>query len=42
MPAFSFSARDASGVLRDGVLEGASAAAIADQLIGGGNTPHPH
>ena len=39
MPAFSFSARDAGGNLRDGVLEGASAAAVADQLIGGGNTP---
>ena len=39
MPAFSYSTRDASGSLREGVLEGASAAAIADQLIGAGSTP---
>ena len=39
MPAFSYIARDAGGQLRLGVLEGASAGAVADQLIGGGNTP---
>ena len=39
MPSFSFSVRDSSGVLQSGVLEGSSAAAVADQLIGGGNTP---
>jgi MSHA biogenesis protein MshG len=39
MPAFAYSARDGGGALRQGVLEGASAAAVADQLIGGGNTP---
>jgi MSHA biogenesis protein MshG len=39
MAAFSYSARDAGGVLREGVLEGASAAAVADQLSSAGNTP---
>jgi len=39
MAVFSYSARDAGGVLRQGTLEGASAAAVADQLTGGGNTP---
>ena len=39
MAAFAYSARDGSGALRQGVLEGASAAAVADQLIGGGHTP---
>ena len=39
MASFHYSARDAGGSLRAGVLEGASAAAVADQLIGGGNTP---
>ena len=39
MAAFAYSARDGAGVLRRGVVEGASAAAVADQLIGAGNTP---
>jgi MSHA biogenesis protein MshG len=39
MAVFSYSARDAGGILREGVLEGASAAAVADQLSSGGNTP---
>jgi MSHA biogenesis protein MshG len=39
MSAFSYSARDAGGNLREGVLEGESASAVADQLVGGGNTP---
>jgi MSHA biogenesis protein MshG len=39
MSAFSYSARDAGGNLRVGVLEGESASAVADQLVGGGNTP---
>jgi MSHA biogenesis protein MshG len=39
MAAFSYSARDALGQLSEGLLEGASASAVADQLIGGGNTP---
>jgi MSHA biogenesis protein MshG len=39
MAVFSYSARDAGGVLRQGTLEGASAAAVADELTGGGNTP---
>ncbi|HJV61120.1 MAG TPA: type II secretion system F family protein [Albitalea sp.] len=39
MPSFAYSARDARGQLLQGVAEGASAAAVADQLIGGGMTP---
>jgi MSHA biogenesis protein MshG len=39
MAVFSYSARDADGALRQGTLEGASAAAVADQLSSGGNTP---
>ncbi|MEO8312176.1 MAG: type II secretion system F family protein [Caldimonas sp.] len=39
MAVFSYSARDSGGVLRQGVLEGASAAAIADVLSSGGSTP---
>jgi MSHA biogenesis protein MshG len=39
MAVFSYSARDPGGVLRQGVLEGASAAAVADQLASGGSTP---
>lgn len=39
MPAFSYSARDGAGTLREGTLEGASAAAVADLLLGGGSTP---
>jgi MSHA biogenesis protein MshG len=39
MPSFAYTARDSRGQLMEGVLEGASAAAIADQLMGGGMTP---
>lgn len=39
MPSFAYNARDSRGQLMEGVLEGASAAAIADQLMGGGMTP---
>ena len=39
MATFSYSARDAQGALREGVLEGPNPAAIADQLVGGGSTP---
>jgi MSHA biogenesis protein MshG len=39
MPFFSYSARDPGGVLRQGVLEGASASAVADHLASGGSTP---
>ena len=39
MPLFSYSARDAGGALRQGVLEAASAGAVADQLGQGGSTP---
>ncbi|HEX6708467.1 MAG TPA: type II secretion system F family protein [Albitalea sp.] len=39
MASFAYSARDARGQLLQGVAEGASAAAVADQLIGGGMTP---
>lgn len=39
MPHFAYKARDAGGRLVEGVLDGASAAAVADQLTGGGATP---
>jgi MSHA biogenesis protein MshG len=39
MALFRYRARDGGGILREGVLEGASAAAVADELSGGGNTP---
>ncbi|HUG22108.1 type II secretion system F family protein [Piscinibacter sp.] len=39
MPSFAYSARDMRGQLMQGVAEGATAAAVADQLIGGGMTP---
>lgn len=39
MPSFAYSARDMSGQLLQGVAEGPTAAAVADQLIGGGMTP---
>jgi len=39
MPSFAYSARDMRGQLMEGIVEGASAAAVADQLIGGGMTP---
>lgn len=39
MPSFAYSARDMRGQLMEGIAEGASAAAVADQLIGGGMTP---
>jgi MSHA biogenesis protein MshG len=39
MPSFAYSARDLRGQLMEGIAEGASAAAVADQLIGGGMTP---
>src|SRR5258705_2375744 len=39
MPSFAYSARDMRGQLREGIVEGASASAVADQLIGGGMTP---
>jgi MSHA biogenesis protein MshG len=39
MPYFSYKARDNGGKLIQGVLDGPSAAAIADQLAGGGATP---
>jgi MSHA biogenesis protein MshG len=39
MPSFAYSARDVRGQLMEGVLEAASAAAVADQLMGGGMTP---
>ncbi len=39
MPAFSYSARDSGGTLREGTIEAASASALADQLFGGGSTP---
>jgi MSHA biogenesis protein MshG len=39
MPSFAYSARDPRGQLLQGIAEGASAAAIADQLIGSGMTP---
>jgi len=39
MPSFAYSARDMRGQLLEGIAEGASAAAVADQLIGGGMTP---
>lgn len=39
MPVFSYRGRNASGETIDGVLEGASASAIADLLFGSGVTP---
>lgn len=39
MALFSYSARDPGGVLRQGLLEGATAGAVADQLTSGGSTP---
>lgn len=39
MPSFSYSARDARGQLIRGMVDGATASAVADQLIGGGMTP---
>jgi MSHA biogenesis protein MshG len=39
MPAFAYSARDVRGQLMEGVLDAVSAAAVADQLMGGGMTP---
>jgi MSHA biogenesis protein MshG len=39
MPSFAYSARDMRGQLLQGIAEAASAAAVADQLIGGGMTP---
>lgn len=39
MPAFHYRARDSGGTLREGVLEGANSAAIADQLVGSGQIP---
>jgi len=39
MPSFAYSARDLRGQLMQGIAEGPSAAAVADQLIGGGMTP---
>ena len=39
MPSFAYSARDMRGQLLQGVADGANAAAVADQLIGGGMTP---
>ena len=39
MPNFSYSARDAGGQLVRGMVEGATASAVADQLIGGSMTP---
>src|SRR5437868_1150471 len=39
MPSFAYSARDMRGQLMEGIAEGVSAAAVADQLIGGGMTP---
>lgn len=39
MPQFTYTARDGSGALLKGVLEGPSAAAIAGDLMSAGNTP---
>lgn len=39
MPSFAYSARDMRGQLLEGIAEGPTAAAVADQLIGGGMTP---
>lgn len=39
MPSFAYSARDTRGQLLQGIAEGASAAAVADQLLGSGMTP---
>ena len=39
MPQFSYTARDGSGALLQGVLEGATATAIAGDLISAGHTP---
>ncbi|HEV7914454.1 MAG TPA: type II secretion system F family protein [Albitalea sp.] len=39
MPSFAYSARDARGQMMQGIAEGATAAAVADQLMGGGMTP---
>jgi MSHA biogenesis protein MshG len=39
MPSFAYSARDMRGQLLQGIVEAASAAAVADQLVGGGMTP---
>jgi MSHA biogenesis protein MshG len=39
MPSFSYSGRNGAGEQVSGVLEGASAAAVADQLFGTGITP---
>ncbi|CAB1367595.1 type II secretion system F family protein [Denitratisoma oestradiolicum] len=39
MPAFAYRGRDATGAVVQGVLEGATAAAVADLLFGSGVTP---
>ncbi len=39
MPSFAYSARDLRGQLLRGVAEGASASAVAEQLLGSGMTP---
>jgi MSHA biogenesis protein MshG len=39
VPYFSYKARDAGGNLIQGVVDGANAAAVADQLVGDGATP---
>jgi MSHA biogenesis protein MshG len=39
MPSFAYSARDMRGQLLQGIVEAASAAAVADQLVGAGMTP---
>ena len=39
MPFFSYKARNASGELLTGVMEGADSGAVADQLMAGGSTP---
>lgn len=39
MPFFAYKARNASGELLQGVMEGADSGAVADQLMAGGSTP---
>ena len=39
MALFGYNARNGAGILRQGVLEAASAGAVADQLSSGGSTP---
>ncbi len=39
MPQYTYTARDRTGAMLKGVLEGASAGAIASELMSGGNTP---